>query len=73
MEAYREILWAVMPYALIVIGVIFLIIIVLKILLYFHEKKQTSKPQDISRNDELLKLDEEIGQNDGNGSNTVLF
>ena len=60
-----------MPYALLVIGIVFLVIIVLKILLHFHEKKQTSKPQDTSQYEELLKLDEEEKANDGIRSGTV--
>ena len=71
MEAYREFLWAAMPYALLVIGVLFLAIIILKIILHFREKKQTSKPQDTSRYEELLKLDEEVTPNDGVGNGTV--
>lgn len=71
MDGYRKILWAAMPYALIVIGALFLVIIVLKILLHIRDKKLTSKPQDTSRYEELLKLDEEEKANDGNGNSTV--
>lgn len=71
MEAYRKFVWVALPYALLVIGVLFLAIIILKIILHFREKKQTSKPQDTSRYEELLKLDEEVTPNDGVGSGTV--
>ncbi len=68
MEAYREFLWEAMPYALLIIGVLLLAIIILKTILHFREKKQTSKPQDTSRYEDLLKLDEEETTNDGNGT-----
>lgn len=71
MEAYREFLFVALPYALIFIGVLVLAIIILKIILYRREKKQTSKPQDSSRYEELLKLDEEETPNDGNGNGRV--
>lgn len=71
MEAYREFLWVAAPYALLVIGVLFLAICILKIILYRREKKQTSKPQDVSRYEELLKLDEEETPNDGIGNGRV--
>lgn len=71
MEAYREFLWVAAPYALIFIGVLFLAIGILKIILYRREKKQTSKPQYVSRYEELLKLDEEETPNDGIGNGRV--
>ena len=71
MEAYREFLWEAMPYTLLIIGVLLLAIIILKTILHFREKKQTSKPQDTSRYEDLLKLDEEETTNDGIGNGTV--
>ena len=73
MEAYRSFLWTAMPFMLLFIGIVFAVIIVLKILLHIRDKKLTSKPQDTSRYEDLLKLDEEKRTNDGNGSNTVYF
>ena len=71
MEVYRQILWASMPYALLIIGVLLLAILILKIILHFREKKQTSKPQDTSRFEDLLKLDEEETPSDGIGNGAV--
>jgi len=65
MEAYRNFLWSAMPFMLLFLAAVFLVIIVLKILLHFRDKKLTAKPQDTSRYEDLLKLDDEDPPNAG--------